>query len=151
MMRETAKERTSLLPHAEAVAEEIEGGGTATYSATVINLMKTCMGTGTLALPYACQQGGLILHSVGLLGIAGWNLYSVHRLCQALGYLKADSNHPNIPPHGISTFGKVAWFAFGQHGVHGLDFMLVILFLGIIVAYEGRLAQYSIFPEFAAG
>lgn len=150
-MRETAKEHTSLLPHRDAVADEIERGGSATFSATVINLMKTCMGTGTLALPFACQQGGLVLHSIGLLGIAGWNLYSVHRLCQALEYLKADSNHPTIPPHGISTFGKVAWFAFGQHGVHGLDVLLVILFFGIIVAYEGKFAHFSIISKTRRG
>jgi hypothetical protein len=41
------------------------------------------------------------------------------------------------PPSGTSTFGKVAWFAFGHHGVHGLDFALVLLFFGIIMAYEG--------------
>jgi amino acid permease len=137
MTRNTAKEDTSLLPPPESLTEE-SSQGHATFSATVVNLMKTCMGTGTLALPFACQQGGLLLHTVGLVFIAGWNFYSVHRLCQALVYLKSNSNRTASPPHGTSTFGKVAWFAFGERGVHGLDMGLVILFFGILVAYEGE-------------
>jgi amino acid permease len=133
----TAKESTSLLPPFESMTEE-STQGQATFFATVVNLMKTCMGTGTLALPFACQEGGLVLHTLGLLGIAAWNLYSVHRLCQALSSLKLHSDQTRTPPRGTSTFAKVAWFAFGQHGIHGLDFLLVILFFGIIVAYEGR-------------
>lgn len=116
--------------------------GQATVVETTLNLMKTCMGTGTLALPFAAQQGGLLLHTLGLILIAFWNLYSVHRLCQSLQYLKASYNNNNAPrrgapPIGTSTFGKVAWFAFGEYGVHGLDFALVLLFVGIIMAYEG--------------
>jgi amino acid permease len=137
MTSSTAKENTSLLPPLESMTEE-GTHGQATFSATVVNLMKTCMGTGTLALPFACQEGGLVLHTLGLLGIAGWNLYSVHRLCQALSSLKLHSDQTISPPLGTSTFAKVAWFAFGQHGVHGLDILLVILFFGIIVAYEGK-------------
>lgn len=138
MTSSPANESTSLLPPLESMIEE-RAQGRATFFATVVNLMKTCMGTGTLALPFACQEGGLVLHTLGLLGVAGWNVYSVHRLCQALSSLKLHSDRTISPPLGTSTFAKVAWFAFGQHGVHGLDFLLVILFFGIIVAYEGRI------------
>ena len=105
-----------------------------------MNLMKTCMGTGTLALPFAAQQGGLFLNSVGLFGIAVWNLYSVDRLCRSIEDLESheDLTTANLPRFVSSTFGKVAWFAFGEKGVHGLDVVLVLLFLGIIVAYDGE-------------
>lgn len=93
------------------------------------------MGTGTLALPFAAQQGGLLLNTVGLLVIAAWNLYSVQRLIHSLRLVKSDDT--TTPPVVTSTFGRVAWIAFGEKGVHGLDVALVILFLGIIVAYEG--------------
>jgi Transmembrane amino acid transporter protein len=153
--------------------------GTATKGATILNIMKTCMGTGTLALPFACQQGGILLNTFGLLAIASWNLYSVQRLCQSWHYLPSSSvvassssslkseehnvvdyeddtskcytvqtkatnrfGSTNLSfediPSNISTFGKVAWLAFGDIGIHGLDIVLVILFLGIIVAYEGN-------------
>jgi len=56
--------------------------GQATARQTVLNLSKTCMGTGTLALAFACQQGGLVLFIAGLLLIAAWNVYSVYRLIQ---------------------------------------------------------------------
>jgi hypothetical protein len=142
-----AKEGTPLLPtdqHDEQTNNNSQQQGKATVWETTLNLMKTCMGTGTLALPFAAQQGGLLLHTIGLLGIAGWNLYSVNRLCQSLQYLRANRAGNSgaaaaelAPPSGTSTFGKVAWFAFGHHGVHGLDFALVLLFFGIIMAYEG--------------
>lgn len=138
MTDEVPKEDTLLLPISQE--DEARPRGQATVGATVVNLMKTCMGTGTLALPFAAQQGGLFLNSVGLFGIAVWNLYSVDRLCRSIEYLESheDLTTANLPRFVSSTFGKVAWFAFGEKGVHGLDGVLVLLFLGIIVAYDGE-------------
>ena len=45
------------------------------------------MGTGTLALAFACQQGGLILYCVGMMGIAAWNVLAVDRLLSCLKYI----------------------------------------------------------------
>jgi amino acid permease len=59
----------------------------ATYFGTVLNIMKTCMGTGCLALAYACQQGGIILYIFGLLCIAIWNLLVMCQLIHCLTYL----------------------------------------------------------------
>lgn len=130
----------------EPSQEQQQQQGKASFSATVANSMKTCMGTGTLALPFAAQQGGLLLNTVGLLGIAAWNLYAVQRLLQSLRlcqqlHKSSDNNNSEQqrPPSFVtSTFGKVAWLAFGEIGVHGLDVALVVLFFGIIVAYEGE-------------
>jgi amino acid permease len=57
--------------------------GSATVQQTVVNLAKACMGTGCLALPFAVQQGGLLLFIFGTYGIAAWNCYAVQRLCQS--------------------------------------------------------------------
>jgi amino acid permease len=54
---------------------------------TLLNIMKTCMGTGCLALPYACQQGGIVLFVLGLLVIAFWNVVAMHQLIDCLSYL----------------------------------------------------------------
>jgi len=59
------------------------GGGAAgkgTVAQTSLNVAKTCMGTGTLALPYAACRGGLAFNLIGLGLVALWNLYSVDRL-----------------------------------------------------------------------
>jgi amino acid permease len=63
--------------------------GSATVPETIANLMKTCMGTGCLALPYAAQQGGLLLHIFGIIAIALWNTYGLKRLCQCLELLES--------------------------------------------------------------
>ena len=42
---------------------------------TALNMTKLCMGTGTLALPFAAEKGGLIFNVVGLALIAVWNYY----------------------------------------------------------------------------
>jgi amino acid permease len=57
--------------------------GSATVLQTMVNLAKACMGTGCLALPFAAQQGGLLLFIFGTYGIAVWNCYAVQRLCQS--------------------------------------------------------------------
>mmetsp|Transcript_34650 Transcript_34650/g.49189 ORF Transcript_34650/g.49189 Transcript_34650/m.49189 type:complete len:147 (-) Transcript_34650:159-599(-) len=115
--------------------------GLATYRGTVINLMKTCAGTGTLALPFAARQSGILLNIFGLLCIAGWNLFSVQRLVDCLNYLdqQNQNNTSNIKaPEGASTFGKVAWYALGNKGLLALDIMMLLLLCGIIIAYEGE-------------
>jgi len=61
--------------------------GDASMFQTIINMAKTCMGTGCLVLPFAARRGGLLLHTVGLLVIATWNIYTVQRLCSCLQYI----------------------------------------------------------------
>lgn len=69
----------------------------ASFQQTVVSLMKTCMGTGCLALPFAAQQGGIVLFCVGMVAIAVWNVYAVQRLVQCLQYVPnhVDNNENN--------------------------------------------------------
>jgi hypothetical protein len=59
----------------------------ATVYQTSLNVTKICMGTGTLALPYASEVGGLVFNALGLLVICGWNYYSANCLLRCLEYL----------------------------------------------------------------
>lgn len=54
---------------------------------TSINMAKMCMGTGTLALPFAATKGGLIFNMIGLFMIGLWNYYSANCLLRCLAYL----------------------------------------------------------------
>lgn len=65
-------------------------GGHASVSQTIINMTKTCMGTGCLALPFAAKQGGILLHVFGLIAVAIWGTITVHLLCQCY-----DLTHPS--------------------------------------------------------
>mmetsp|Transcript_26640 Transcript_26640/g.37537 ORF Transcript_26640/g.37537 Transcript_26640/m.37537 type:complete len:448 (-) Transcript_26640:167-1510(-) len=118
--------------------EVLEQNGSATFAENIINTAKTCIGTGALALPFAARQGGIIVNCVGLVGIACWNLYSIKLLLNCLDLLP----HPNLskekrdqPPDGTSTLGKVAFQALGRAGLHTVDITMLLLLLGIIIAY----------------
>lgn len=69
-------------PDEDSAATPSRGGGTVFQ--TSLNIAKTCMGTGTLALPYAACQGGLLFSLIGLGLISLWNLYSIDRLLKCL-------------------------------------------------------------------
>jgi amino acid permease len=128
--------------------------GSASVPQTIVNMAKTCMGTGCLALPFAAQQGGLLLFIIGTLGIALWNAYALKRLLDCLELLlvktptqdeqgeKSSSGRRSTPPPGTATYGKVAWYAMGPAGLKSLDVMTVILLLGIIVAYQDAIRSF---------
>mmetsp|Transcript_25394 Transcript_25394/g.53523 ORF Transcript_25394/g.53523 Transcript_25394/m.53523 type:complete len:511 (-) Transcript_25394:193-1725(-) len=74
-----------------SIAKELGPEATQKGKASVVNvgmnLAKTAAGTGILALPYACKQGGLLLFVFGMFLIAFWNVYCMKQLCDALEYL----------------------------------------------------------------
>ena len=55
---------------------------------TALNIAKMCMGTGTLALPFAAKQGGLLFNVLGLALITLWNIYAVNRLLKCIEYIQ---------------------------------------------------------------
>ena len=137
--------------------------GQATVSETVLNLSKTCMGTGCLALAYGCQQGGVVVYCLGLVAIAAWNVYAVDRLVRCRKYLirwarlehhhddeEDEEGNPSTsssqalkePPEATSTLGKVAFFAFGPTGLEVMDILMIILLMGIVVSYLSAVISF---------
>ena len=119
------------------------------------------MGTGCLALPFAVQQGGIILSVVGIFSIAMWNVFSTKRLLDCLDLIIEDQNEPSNPtnennmknrrqmrmvksppPPGTATLGKVAWYVGGPIALAMLDVMTVLLLFGIIVAYQDAMQSF---------
>ena len=49
-----------------------------------------------------------------------------------------DDTPESEPPKNTATFGKVAWYVFGTPGLWFFDTVMMILMLGIIVAYQGK-------------
>jgi amino acid permease len=78
--------------NAAAAADAAADKGGASFQQTVVSLMKACMGTGCLALPFAAQQGGIVLFCLGMVAIAAWNVYAVQRLVQCLHYVPNSEN-----------------------------------------------------------
>lgn len=157
--------------------EDNESDGKTSVFQTSMNMMKMCIGTGVLALPYATNEAGLLWYGVGLALVTLWNIYSTDRLLKCRKYmeefkLRASTSvlltrkqlfqrtsdvMVNFDEHLVvdapyydnntSTFGKVALFAFGKFGLHFVDAIMIILMFGIVVAYEGNY-MYLIFLSF---
>lgn len=60
---------------------------------TALNITKLCMGTGTLALPFAAEKGGLLFNVMGLALIALWNYYCANCILRCRDLL-----HPKAKP-----------------------------------------------------
>jgi len=169
---------------------------------TALNIAKLCMGTGTLALPFASQKGGLVFNVVGLGLIGLWNYYSACCLLRCLELLpvelrdadscdrsgnncegvakcvqiddgserknidsygaldRNDENNSDIekthapnqklkkqpiicpPPEGTTAYGTVAWYASGPKGLLVLDLLMLLLFVGLLIAYEVAMMSF---------
>ncbi len=142
---------------------------------TALNMMKMCMGTGTLALPFAAEKGGLIFNVVGLALIASWNYYCSNcvlrcREClpprikrgdsdsdierssagqqQLYGSVEGkedlaqQSNKTKPPPDGTTSYAAVAWYAAGPVGLLVVDFLMLLLMVMLIIAYEVAMISF---------
>lgn len=156
----------------------------ATVFQTSLNIAKLCMGTGTLALPFAAQKGGLLFNLIGLGVVVVWNYYSADCLLRCLDYLPHENAAGIIyrcnkkehymsteqsqqvygtagrmhiknkertqisslsgPPEGTTAYGTVAWHAFGRPGLIALDSLMIMLFVGLLVSYQGKEAHEMI-------
>ena len=70
--------------------------GSATVSQTILNLSKTSMGTGCLALPVAAREGGLLLFVFGVVAIALWNAYASKKYCDCYDLIFGSKGHDEI-------------------------------------------------------
>mmetsp|Transcript_10938 Transcript_10938/g.25900 ORF Transcript_10938/g.25900 Transcript_10938/m.25900 type:complete len:500 (-) Transcript_10938:20-1519(-) len=87
----------SKMKRVSSIAEELgpmAQTGKASRVNVGINLAKTAAGTGILALPYACKQGGVLLFIFGMFLVAFWNVYCMKQLCDSLEYLVRLSDAP---------------------------------------------------------
>ena len=137
--------------------------GQATVVETMLNLCKTCCGTGCLALPYGAQEGGMMVFVFGLLFLGLWNLYAVERLVRCrtclveairmeeeeterrvhtAGESESPPRRMKFPKESTSTLGKVAYFAFGPTGLEVMDILMTILLLGIVISYLSAVISF---------
>eukprot|EP00525_Craspedostauros_australis_P010877 CAMPEP_0198121308 /NCGR_PEP_ID=MMETSP1442-20131203/31738_1 /TAXON_ID= /ORGANISM="Craspedostauros australis, Strain CCMP3328" /LENGTH=500 /DNA_ID=CAMNT_0043780091 /DNA_START=125 /DNA_END=1627 /DNA_ORIENTATION=- len=123
--------------------------GSASESETIVNIVKLCMGTGCLALPYSAQQGGLLLNCVGMFAVATWNTSCVERFCDCQDKLiflesieRQTANEHTLasssphPPRATATLSKVTWRTMGWVGVVMVEIIQIFFFTGVIVAYQ---------------
>lgn len=149
----------------DTIIDEIKNG--ASVFQTSLNMAKMCMGTGTLALPFAATEGGLLFNIIGLLLIGMWNYYSANCLLRCMEYTldcadndeqqytsygaietnmeeSATTRRYHSPPPGTTVYGKVAWHASGHKGK-----MAIIIYFctNIICVYCLTDSQQHSFPH----
>lgn len=93
----------------------VVGSRKATVFQTSLNVTKICMGTGTLALPFASQVGGLLSNAIGLFVIGAWNYYSADCLLRCLEYL------PEVDGVVVDEVAVVAVGGGGGRGREDMD------------------------------
>jgi len=141
--------------------EHAARNGSATAHEASCNMAKMCVGVGSLALPYSAREGGLLVSIFGLAMISMWNIYSVDRLIKCVNLLPTLKSLKSLnncittenkdPPIGASTYSKVAWHAFGSNGLHALDGLMILLSLGITIAYEDAIIKFISGTYFSTG
>uniref|UniRef100_A0A7S1B5E3 Amino acid transporter transmembrane domain-containing protein n=3 Tax=Corethron hystrix TaxID=216773 RepID=A0A7S1B5E3_9STRA len=111
--------------------------GRGSLSQTVANVMKVCLGTGILALPYAFAKGGFVFSPLAMFAVAYWNVYGVSRLCDCLALVKyLDRAEGALPaPAGSSANAVVAYRAIGARGVLAVDAIMLIFLVGVTSAW----------------
>ena len=90
---------------------------------SVLNLVKVCIGTGALALPFGVAQGGLVWSAVGLLLISVWNQYASMRIDSLRDYT------------GCCTYASLAEAVFGPAARVLVDACTISTLVGVCVVY----------------
>ncbi len=122
-------------------------GSKSSLSQATVNMVKMCIGTGVLAIPFAATEGGLMFHVLGTGLLFLWNYYSVKLLVQSEQYIdlkmkETDSFSVSTTDNQAdqqSTFSEVAAKTFGLTGMHAVDCSMIFLMIGIVIAYEGEI------------
>ena len=96
-----------------------------------INLIKLCLGSGVLALPYAVNKGGLILSPIFIGLVAWWNYVS----CEQMMDCKRAAACSYVPSQVSSSYSRIAYCACGWIGVRMTDLCIIITLLGVCITY----------------
>jgi amino acid permease len=131
------------------------------------------MGTGTLALPFAACQAGMICNALGMALVTVWNIYAVDRLLRCFEYIQEEEKvHSRFEHLSQDTFNEeasdnqsseeigdshqplnalsqISKEAFGNIGVRIVDTCLLILMIAIIIAYQGKICHvFTLYQPF---
>eukprot|EP00667_Euglena_gracilis_P007395 EG_transcript_7468 len=102
----------------------------ASFSACVMTLTKTILGSGLLGLPFVCYLNGLGLYALALVLFAGLSAYSMQLLV-----LATDLAHPFGEAPLDMDFGTLGSLAFGTAGLRAVQLVVGVDLWGTLVAY----------------
>ena len=109
-------------------------------TAATLSLVKTCIGTGVMALPYAfTQAGSFAVPGMLLLGV--WNFYTCHQLLRARAALPAKVQSAR------SAYSAVVEAALGNVGVLILEGSLCVSLVLVCASLQVQTAQLVAAPS----
>jgi amino acid permease len=121
-------ERTHLNPAAKAGQARLNSNK-ASVEESVVNIVKICIGTGMLALPYAVGESGVVAGAAGLALIGLWNLHASRRLCGLRVRLREE------------TYATMAGRVFGPPAALIVDICSITTLLGVVCVYTITFAE----------
>lgn len=108
----------------------MEEGG---FVATVATVMKVCMGTGMLALPYAVARGGLAVSILGIALMGAWNYMAVKKLLECRDAVEEQVEAEGVDANGLFAF--IGFKACGRLGQATVNFSLGATLFGAAISY----------------
>eukprot|EP00624_Nannochloropsis_granulata_P006552 evm.model.NODE_4935_length_22065_cov_15.706367.2 len=97
-------------------------------------LVKVCMGTGALALPYAFLSGGLVWSALGIVLMAKWNYFAIQRLLACKELLDSvATGAEDVEANNMYAF--IALKSLGRPGKLLVHVAMGITFIGCGVSY----------------
>lgn len=110
--------------------EEDAAGSQGAY----FTLVKVCMGTGALALPYAFMSGGLVWSALGIVLMAQWNYFASQRLLVCKELLDSvAAGAEDVEANDVYAF--IALKSLGRPGKLLVHVAMGITFIGCGVSY----------------
>ena len=114
-----------------------------TIFSSIFTLLTTCIGAGTLSLPYAFAQGGLIPSSsifflIMIVSIiVGFLLFSAKRYCEEL--------YPKMPVWGYEDLALLSFGAVGKVklGIHFSEGDREVLVCVCVCVLGGKMGEWS--------
>jgi len=116
--------------------EQARGG--ATLAEAIVSLVKVCVGSGVMALPWAFVQGG-VLSLPGVVALVLWNGYTSYQLIACRDAVEV-GGAATLQGHR-SVYSALAHIALGRAGVLVLEGSLVIVLLGACASMQIQAAQ----------
>ena len=109
----------------------------ASVSGAIVSLVKVCVGSGVMALPWATVQGGA-LSLPGLAALVAWNFYTSWQLlaCREAQRLVQASSEATR-----SAYSALAFAALGYPGLWALEGSLVVVLLGACAGLQIQAAE----------
>lgn len=129
VLRHRESSGESLSPLCPRKNEEAAGSQGAYFT-----LVKVCMGTGALALPYAFLSGGLVWSALGIVLMAQWNYFAIQRLLACKELLDSvATGAEDVEANNVYAF--IALKSLGRPGKLLVHVTMGITFIGCGVSY----------------